>query len=222
MRHTAETKRKISASLTGRSLSIETRLKMSERNKRLGIRPKPIFGKKHSEETKRKIGLANSIALKGKKHSIEQRKKNSEAHKGINTWMKGKHNGVEFQKGSIPWNKDKEWLEMRGENSPKYIKDRTQLKRFNDTAKDRRSSAYADWRYRVKVRDKWKCRISNYQCSGRLEVHHILGYTDYPELRYEINNGITLCHAHHPKVRSEEKRLSPYFQDLVSVSNEQL
>ena len=29
----------------------------------------PRLNDKHSEETKRKIGLANSIALKGRKHS---------------------------------------------------------------------------------------------------------------------------------------------------------
>ena len=36
------------------------------------------------------------------------------------------------------------------------------------------------------------------------------------------NNGITLCFAHHPRKRAEEKRLSPYFMELVSVSKETL
>ena len=67
-------------------------------------------------------------------------------------------------------------------------------------------------------RDNWKCKINNSDCKGRLEVHHILGFTKFPELRYDINNGITLCHFHHPRVREEEKRLSPYFMELVSVS----
>ncbi len=53
-------------------------------------------------------------------------------------------------------------------------------------------------------------------------VHHILGFTAYPELRYEINNGITLCQAHHPLKRAEEKRLAPVFQELVSVSNQSI
>jgi len=38
--------------------------------------------KSPSAETRRKIGLANSIALKGKKHSDERRRKNSEGHSG--------------------------------------------------------------------------------------------------------------------------------------------
>ena len=39
-------------------------------------------GKPRSEETRRKIGLANSIANKGKKHSEEHRRKISQANKG--------------------------------------------------------------------------------------------------------------------------------------------
>lgn len=68
--------------------------------------------------------------------------------------------------------------------------------------------------------DNWKCRIINNDCKGRLEAHHILNWKDYSELRYDINNGITLCHAHHPRGRANEKRLSPYFMELVSVSKE--
>ena len=106
-----------------------------------------------------------------------------------------------------------------GENHFRWITDRTKLKRYNNTAKDRRSYAYSDWRKNVWQRDNYKCRI-NENCQGRLEAHHILSWEKFPELRYKINNGILLCHAHHPRVRAEEKRLAPTFQELVSVSNE--
>lgn len=36
------------------------------------------------------------------------------------------------------------------------------------------------------------------------------------KLRYDINNGITLCHAHHPRKRADEAKLSPYFKELVA------
>lgn len=78
---------------------------------------------------------------------------------------------------------------------------------------------YVEWRTSVFSRDNYKCRIADKNCSGQLEAHHILPWRDFVELRYQINNGITLCHAHHPRKVSEEKRLSPYFQELVSVSN---
>ena len=107
---------------------------------------------------------------------------------------------------------------LRAQNSPKgpahylWISDRTQLSKVGE---ERNSSAYQEWSRSVKIRDNKKCKISNKDCDGRLESHHILSWKDYPELRYEVNNGITLCHYHHPRKRDEEKRLSPYFQELV-------
>jgi len=147
--------------------------------------------------------------------------------KGHIPWNKGMkglqsyHNITGFKPG---WNKGisntwKPWLgkkrpEMTGENNSRWIKDRTKLKK-----QDRRNDyAYKDWRRQVWVRDGFKCKISNQDCLGRLEAHHILGWTAYPELRYDINNGITLCHTHHPRKRMEEKRLAPIFEELLKVS----
>ena len=78
------------------------------------------------------------------------------------------------------------------------------------------SREYQEWRNKVFVRDGFKCRICN--CDGYLQAHHILRWVDFPELRYQVNNGITLCRAHHPRKRAEEKRLIPEFQALVSAS----
>lgn len=51
------------------------------------------------------------------------------------------------------------------------------------------------WVKAVKDRDGWKC----VECSAvdRLHAHHIKRWRDYPELRYEISNGVTLCHKCH-------------------------
>lgn len=65
-------------------------------------------------------------------------------------------------------------------------------------------------------RDGWKCQIRNQDCEGRLEAHHILSWKEYPELRYVLNNGITLCHAHHPRGRAREKQMAPILQELVA------
>ena len=99
-----------------------------------------------------------------------------------------------------------------GNKSGHWIKDRTKLKTGRTQAYDGR---YIEWMKQVKNRDKWKCRISNEDCSGRLEAHHILPWSQSPELRYEVNNGISLCHYHHPRKREEEKRLIPVFQEMV-------
>lgn len=105
-------------------------------------------------------------------------------------------------------------LSMTGENNVRWILDRSELKESGD----RRSVKYRDWRKQVWLRDKFTCRIADNNCDGRIEAHHILGYAEHVELRYNINNGITLCHAHHPRKRAEEKRLVPTFQELVLMS----
>lgn len=105
-----------------------------------------------------------------------------------------------------------EGIYRTGENHPRWIDDRTKL----SNRQERGDSAYREWRLCVWKRDKFKCRISNTNCDGRIEAHHILGWKSHPELRYIINNGITLCHAHHPRTRSGEFELSPYFQKLVA------
>lgn len=99
-----------------------------------------------------------------------------------------------------------------GEKHPRWIKDRSQLK---DERKDRGGSLSRDWGRSVKNRDSWKCKMSDDDCCGRMEAHHILSWKDFPELRYEINNGITLCHFHHPRKREDEIKFIPIFQDIL-------
>lgn len=140
-----------------------------------------------------------------------------------------------FKKGVAPWNKGlrktfdprvashrlgKKYPQISGPNHYLWISDRSKLKKLGDTEKDRRSSACVIWRNEVRKRDNFKCKMKNSDCEGRLETHHILSWTHFPELRYDLNNGITLCHAHHPRARAEEKRLIPEFQKLVAQTKE--
>ena len=117
-------------------------------------------------------------------------------------------------KGLTPWNKGKEMPMIRGENHYSWISDRTKIKK----QEERNNPNDKHWKYSVYKRDNFKCRLLDDNCCGRLEAHHIKGWTKFPELRYKINNGITLCHAHHPRKRAEEKRLESLFNELVSVS----
>lgn len=120
--------------------------------------------------------------------------------------------------GQKAWNRGLKVPQMTGELHPRWVKDRSKLKRGDEDNRQRNSSAARWWSRQVKNRDGWKCKISNGNCSGRVESHHILSWRDFVELRYEINNGITLCLTHHPRVRAEAKRLIPVFTELVAVS----
>jgi len=95
----------------------------------------------------------------------------------------------------------------------RYIKDRSKVKTYLDRRED---ALHKEWRILVYKRDGYKCRICS--SGSRIEAHHILRWAEYPELRYQVNNGITLCHDHHPQGAVKEKRLRPYLMRLVSVS----
>ena len=113
--------------------------------------------------------------------------------------------------------KKKIGLGSKGEKSYRWIKDRSKLKKSENKQDD---IQYMYWRKEVRKRDYNKCRLSNDKCNGRIETHHIFDWINYPELRYIINNGITLCAFHHPYGREKEKRMIPIFQELLSVSEE--
>jgi hypothetical protein len=152
-------------------------------------------GLKRSEETKLKIRALHI----GKKRSEESKLRMSVSHIGVPLSEEHK-NALRLAR-------------KKGHESHNWIKDRTKIKTgdrsFNDPLQKQ-------WSLDVKKRDKWSCRIADINCEGRLEAHHILSWKDYPELRYEVNNGITLCHHHHPKKRIDVEKLSPYFQELVA------
>lgn len=51
------------------------------------------------------------------------------------------------------------------------------------------------WVKAVKDRDGWKC--AECDATDRLHAHHIKGWQTHPELRFEVSNGVTLCHECH-------------------------
>lgn len=171
-------------------------------------------GSKHSPESIDKIKANN--ARKGKKFIFSEthRQNLSDANKGQVSWIKGRKQSLEHIKNRVE-NRIKNGNYSHqpcGEDHYLWKRDRNSLKKYNRHG----DSAYREWRIQVYRRDNFKCKIRNKDCSGRIEAHHILPWSNFLELRYEVNNGITLCHFHHPRKRNEEKRLSPYFISLIT------
>jgi hypothetical protein len=66
----------------------------------------------------------------------------------------------------------------------------------------RRSEEYKSWRSKVYLRDKWTCQ----KCGKKLKnlvAHHKKSFKDYPKLRFNVSNGLTLCRSCHKKVHEE-------------------
>ena len=62
---------------------------------------------------------------------------------------------------------------------------------------------YKAWRADVFERDNFTCAICG-QVGGTLNAHHIKPYAEYPELRYELSNGITLCEKCHRRIHGRK------------------
>lgn len=67
----------------------------------------------------------------------------------------------------------------------------------------RKSKEYKDWRKQVFDRDLYTCKKCG-QIGGNLNAHHIKEFAKYPKLRYEVNNGITLCESCHKKIHKKK------------------
>jgi len=81
---------------------------------------------------------------------------------------------------------------------------RLQDKAFKNNPDARSGYRYWDWTDAVKTRDNFTCQHCKTYSLKHLHAHHIKDWDNFPELRFDVNNGITLCRGCH---RKEENRL---------------
>lgn len=124
----------------------------------------------------------------------ELRNKLSMKNSGKNNPFFGKNHTQEF--------KDKHNQNFRddyiGENNPNW--NGGYHKKYQ---RKRMTADYKKWRDSVFKRDNYECQF----CHDRgvfLESHHIKRVKDYPNLYFDINNGITLCKDCHQQTKFHE------------------
>lgn len=76
--------------------------------------------------------------------------------------------------------------------------------------------AYKQFRTEVLKRDKFTCQMCKKKGKGsRLNVHHIMKWSSAASLRYDIDNGITLCRSCHDSITGKENHYISYLIDLL-------
>jgi len=125
----------------------------------------------------------------------EQKKKLSERNKRLGIIPpsnKGKHHTEETKRKISESEKGK--VGLRGEKHPNW-KGGISL----EYERLRHSLEYEIWRNEVYKRDYWTCRLCGYK-GKQIVAHHIKLFSDFPELRFSVDNGITLCRNCHARI----------------------
>lgn len=151
-----------------------------------------------------KLGKFN----KGRKFgplSLDTKRKISEVKKRYPTkfWLGKKHPMSEETKKKISDARKKEW--QNGKRNPEFLrklglslkgkpnlKNRKEFYKTDESKIWRKRIEYRLWREAVFARDNWICQKCK-QRGGKLHPHHIRSFSLFSELRFAIDNGITLC-----------------------------
>lgn len=160
----------------GRKHSLDTIQKMSINN---SGNKNAMYGKRLSVDTKKKIAeklSGNKNHFFGKKHSKETIEKIKKAKLGKKRTVESRIK----QSQSIKGDKNCNW---QGGITPINIAIRNSLE-------------MKLWRESVFKRDNWTCVWCG-QVGGELNADHIKPFAYYPELRFAIDNGRTLCEKCH-------------------------
>jgi len=83
--------------------------------------------------------------------------------------------------------------------------------------RDYNDPIYKDFRLKVLKRDKYTCQMCKKKGKrARLNVHHIMKWSSAASLRYDTDNGITLCSSCHKSVTGKESHYVSYFSQLIN------
>lgn len=174
----------------------------------------PFFGRKHSIATIEKLRLAN----RGRKHTDAWKKKMSELNMGNKRALGYRHTPEAKEKIRITSiRKHKPMSEAARQNLSKLRKGRKQSKetvekRRQGIIKSYRSGNHRNWKggstpLNQKIRTSLEYKIwresvferDDYTCiwcgirGSKLNADHIKPFAYFPELRFAIDNGRTLC-----------------------------
>ena len=151
------------------------------------------LGKKHSEETKKKMSKAH----KGKKFSEEHKRKLREYKK------------TDFHKKkiSITLTGKRASLETRKKMSFSKIGNKNNKGKFTNKNGNWKGGKRLYFRGLAFERDNYTCQICGLKDVEIMELDHILPKAMYPEIEFDLNNLQTLCPNCHKRKSNKEKKM---------------
>ncbi len=174
------------------------------------------LGRKHTEETKKKMS-EKSLGRKHDESAINKMKKAAKERIEKNGYMVSPEAILKMSRTLTGRNLTEEHKAnignaLKGENAPSWKGGITPQK-----VRIRKSREYRMWRKSVFERDNWTCVFCN-ERGGNLEADHIKPFAFYPELRFEIENGRTLCVPCHKKTPTHSSKKSQVAQVIMQAN----
>lgn len=161
-----------------------------------------MLGKSHSKETLKKMSLR--AKLRGN-NGVSEKLRGISRPKDVIEKMRL----TMFKKGLCPWNKGKHYTEIAGRNHWNWqggITNKSDRRNIMTTLE------YKIWRKSVFERDDYTCQWCGARNSNGkkivLHADHIKPWSKYPELRFAIDNGRTLCIDCHRKTDTFAGRIN--------------
>ena len=156
----------------------------------------PHLGVKHSEEARKNI----SLSIRGEKHPMWGKKFSLKRRKRISNALKGRKFSPESRLKMSLARKGKHL----GDKHPNWQGGITPINQ-----KIKNSQEYKDWRIAVFTRDNFTCVLCGAE-KVYLNADHIKPFSLFPELRFELSNGRTLCESCHRKTDTFAGRIRNY------------
>jgi 5-methylcytosine-specific restriction endonuclease McrA len=74
---------------------------------------------------------------------------------------------------------------------------------------------YKQWRASVYKRDGFCCQMPGCKSKKKVQAHHIRKWSSASALRFDIDNGITLCWNCHKIVTGKEQIYEKMFEEII-------
>ena len=178
-------------------------LKQKQSTSQLG--EKNNFYKKHHTLTTKKILREQKIGKKISEEHKENIKRNHPHLSGAKSSLFGKKLSIERRIKTSAIQQGIPVGQWKGFKSPILLR-------------IRKSSEMKQWREKIFERDDWTCQEC-YIRGKRLHVHHIRKFSKFSSLRFDVNNGISLCKSCHDKILWKEDNFIEYFENKIQVIN---
>jgi len=158
------------------------RMRLAHLGKRL-----PEEQRKNQIETLRKYWATHKRVI-----SEKLREKMKEGHKKYYLTEEGKAHRKRFIYSGIGRKPSKETRKKLSESHKGKNHWNWQGGISRERERVKNTSAYKEWRLMVFGRDNYTCQ----KCGDRgvyLHAHHVLPFAQFPESRFDVSNGLTLC-----------------------------